>query len=329
MRKTVLGSPKLRIALERLASGLDRLEVRGGQPVVVAFSGGADSAALLALLTSLPRGRRLELEAVHVDHGLRPESADDARRAMEAARTLGTACRVVTIEASGKGGLEAVARRGRYAALAAAAAGRPILTAHTADDQAETVLYRLARGTGTRGLAGIRPRVRIAGGTVLRPLLEVERALLHETVRLLSLPVVEDPSNRSLRFARNRLRHEVLPALEAALPGASARLARAARLATADERLLESLATRALGRLRRGDGLDTESLVRLPEALRGRVIRRLVEDAGGRVPSEARVAEVLSIARGEGGELHLPAGIRVTVDRGILAAAPGLTGRRR
>jgi len=317
---------RIRVAVARLAAGLERLGIRGGQEVVVAFSGGADSLALLALLGLVPRRLRPIVEAIHVDHGLRDGSADDAARAAAIAIRLGVACRVIPMALSGKGGVEAIARRGRYEALASVASGRTILTAHTADDQAETVLYRLAKGTGIRGLAGIRPKVRLAGATVARPLLEVERSLVHGVVADLGLEVVEDPTNGTDAFARNRLRRDVIPALERAVGGASTSLARAARLAAEDERYLEARADRALKRIAAGGGCDAERLVRLPAALRGRIVRRLVTDAGGRIPAVAEVDRIVALAR-RGGDLHLAKGVLVRVRAGILTIRKGPTGR--
>ncbi|HEY0839281.1 MAG TPA: tRNA lysidine(34) synthetase TilS [Vulgatibacter sp.] len=319
-------SERIRGGIAALSAGFERLCIGAGQDVVIAFSGGADSLALVALAGLVPRRLRPGVEAIHVDHGLRPESASDADAAISLAASLGVSCRVVRMEAAGRGGLEAIARRGRYEALARVAAGRTILTAHTADDQAETVLYRLAKGTGIRGLAGIRPQVRLGGGVVARPLLEAERSLLRGVVEDLGLVPVEDPSNQSREFVRNRLRHDVLPALEEAIPGASGRLARAARLAAEDERYLEHEAERARARIARGDGCDARELVRLPEALRGRIVRRLVSDAGGRIPAADEVARIVSIA-GRGGELHLARGVLVESRGGILTIRPGPTGR--
>src|SRR5690606_16606330 len=117
----------------------------------VAFSGGADSLGLLALLARLPAGQRPELEAVHVDHGLRAGSAEEARAAAALASALGVRAAVVRAAVGREGGPEAAARQARYRALARAAGDRPIATAHTLDDQAETVLLRIARGAGLRG----------------------------------------------------------------------------------------------------------------------------------------------------------------------------------
>lgn len=292
--------------------------------MVVAFSGGPDSLALLALLAGLPDELRPELEAVHVDHGLRPSSGTEAARALELASALGVPARSVQVAPEGKGGVEAAARRARYRALAEAAAGRPVLTAHTADDQAETVLLRLARGAGLHGAAGMRARSSVCGAHVVRPLLGVRRSELHRVVERLGLDPVRDPSNEELHFARNRVRAEVLPVLEAIAPGAAAALARFAAQAGEDERYLVRRVARILPA--GADGVDATRLGRLPAALRGRVVRELVARAGGPVPSAARIAEVLALA-GRGGELHLAGGIVATASGGRLRVAPGPTGR--
>jgi len=308
-----------------LAERLQALGVRAGDPLVVAFSGGADSLGLLALLARLPAERRPALEAIHVDHGLRPDSAAAAARALEAAGRLGVPARCVRVEVRGRGGLEAAARTARYRALAREAAGRPIATAHTLDDQAETVLLRLVRGAGLRGVSGMRARARIAGAQILRPLLGVRRAALHRVVRALELPVVEDPSNADRRFARNRLRAEVIPPLERLAPGAIPAIARFAELAAADERYLARRAERLVG----GEAaVPVARLLAMPLALRRRVVRERIERAGGRPPAAVRVQEVLRLlARGRDGELHLPGGVLVSVRAGLFSAAPGPTGQ--
>src|SRR5690606_22670357 len=157
----------------------------------------------------------------------RPDSADAARGAMEVTRRLGLRGRVVVVDCGEGGDVEARAREARYAALAEAAGGRPILTAHTADDQAETGLSRRGKGAGTLGVGGIRERVWLHGAEVVRPLLGVRRPDLEELVAHAGIPIVEDPTNATRAYARNRLRLDVLPALEAAVPGAAAGLSRA------------------------------------------------------------------------------------------------------
>lgn len=293
----------------------------GNAGYVVAFSGGADSLALLASLVALPGP---PVEAVVIDHGLRPGSAGEAERALALARSLGVEARVVKVHVAGKGGLEAAARRARYKALAMAATGRPILTGHTADDQAETLLLRLGRGAGLRGAGGIHFETSIEGAHLIRPLLEVRRSEILAAVRALGLSPVEDPTNHTDDFSRNVVRHRILPLLESIAPGATESLARFASFAEEDEGYLGAEAAR----IRAGrPSLEVEELLSLPPALGKRVIRDLVEQSGPS-PSHRRIAEVLALATGRGGQLHLAGGVVVTVAKGILSVARGPTGRR-
>lgn len=206
--------------------------VPDGTPVVVACSGGGDSVALVALMSLL--AERWPLAAVvFVDHGLREVSAE--RRAAEAAaRRAAAPFQVARVVLSQAGNLQAAAREARYAALERAApAAAVIATAHSQTDQAETVLQRLLRGAGLRGLGGIRWR----DGRVVRPLLGVSRARL----RALGLPYAEDPTNATGAYQRNRLRHGVLPLLVAENPSAEAALALAAEQAQRELSLVDAL----------------------------------------------------------------------------------------
>jgi tRNA(Ile)-lysidine synthase len=309
-----------------LEANLGALGIGPGAELVVAFSGGADSLALLALLAHLPDGVRPAVEAIHVDHGLRPESAQEAAAALALARALGVRARVLRVDVSGRGGVEEAARKARYRALARAAGGRPVATAHTLDDQAETVLLRLARGAGLRGVSGMRASATVAGARIVRPLLQVRRAALRAVVDRLGLRPIEDPTNADRRFARNRLRAEVIPALEAIAPGSVRAIARFAALAAEDEAYLAA-------RARRSAGAQSELLVarlqRMPLPLRRRALRDRIEAAGGRPPAAARIEEVLRLLdRGGDGELHLPGGVLVSVRAGVFRAASGPTGRR-
>ena len=202
--------------------------LRPGQHVLVALSGGLDSLVLLHLLRFELPDLRLRITAAHFDHAMRTGSAADAHWVRGLCRAwdvpLVSARAVVPLRG------ESAARAARYAFLHDAAAtvhARRILTAHQRDDQAETVLFRLARGTGLAGLAGIPER----RGLLVRPLLPFPRSTLAEYARVQRLRPREDPTNRSLEYARNRLRHVLLPALERDRPGARARLARIAELA--------------------------------------------------------------------------------------------------
>jgi tRNA(Ile)-lysidine synthase len=186
----------------------------GGESVLIGVSGGADSVALLAALVALMRDWRLTLHVLHVDHGLRPDSARDGEFVRALGARLGVPVAVERVEI-GRGSVEAAARAARYAALetwADRVGASRIAVGHTADDQAETVLMRALGGAGARGLAAI-PPVR---GRVIRPLIELRRRRLRDALEVAGLEWVEDPSNRDPKFLRNRVRHELLPLLAAA-----------------------------------------------------------------------------------------------------------------
>ena len=199
--------------IEAVASTLRRhAMLAGGERVLIAVSGGADSVALLHVLHALAPSFHLDLHVVHVDHGLRQDSGRDADFVRALAARLGVPCDVAAVTVARGGSLEAQARLARYAALEACAdriqAGR-IAVGHTRDDQAETVLMRLLQGAGPRGLAGIPPR----RGRVIRPLLDVGRRDIVAALQRAGLSWVEDPSNDDPKFLRNRVRHELLPML--------------------------------------------------------------------------------------------------------------------
>lgn len=259
-----------------------------GERVLVAVSGGADSTALLWVLGRLADEWGLGLHAVHVHHGLRPDADRDAAAACALGDRLGIPVEVIRVRVDHRGSLEAAAREARYAALHAHAdrvGAHRIAVGHTADDQAETVWLRLREGTGLRGLGGI-PPVR---GRVIRPLLEVRRAGLREALREVGLGWVEDPTNADLRFARNRIRHAVLPALVAARPDGDLveRLLGVARSARAVLERVEVLARAELARaVLAPDGalvLACARLRALPAAVALEVLRQALLRVG--VPS--------------------------------------------
>ena len=262
----------------------------GGETVLVGVSGGADSVALLVALLDLSVAWRLSLHVLHVDHGLRPDSAADAELVTRLGARLGVPVEVACVHV-GPGSLEAAARVVRHAALDAAAdrvGAVRIALGHTADDQAETVMMRLIEGTGVRGLAGI-PPVR---GRIIRPLIEARH---RDAVALLegaSLPWVEDPSNADPKFFRNRVRHELLPLLGSAFdPEIVSRLAAVARAARQTVDTLEQVGARELERLadRGQDGLTLSraALADLPVAVAAEVLRAAAAGLGSRAPLRA------------------------------------------
>ncbi|MEB2311856.1 MAG: tRNA lysidine(34) synthetase TilS [Sorangiineae bacterium] len=191
--------------------------VRPGERVLVAVSGGADSTALLAVLSRLAPRLRLELEAHGVDHGLRAEAAAELDSAAELARRLGVRFERTILRVEPGGNLQARARHERYTALERArerCRAALIATAHHADDRAETVLLRLLRGAGPRGLAVLPARA----GSRIRPLIRARRAAIEAHLGRHGLAFARDPSNQDRRFLRVRVRLDVLPLLEAASP---------------------------------------------------------------------------------------------------------------
>jgi tRNA(Ile)-lysidine synthase len=256
-----------------VAAALDDLEP--GDRVTVALSGGADSLALAACLAFLGPKAGWECSALVVDHGLQDDSAQVAARAAGQARELGLAADVVTVIVDAGGGLEAAARTARYnALLEGAAANRTsaILLGHTLDDQAETVLLGLGRGSGPRSIAGMPVTV----GPFRRPFLGLHRAETERICTAAGLDFWSDPHNDDPRFRRSRLRHEVMPLLEEVLGhGVVESLGRTASQVRDDVEFLDDLARTAFqGELRVAD------LSALAPALRSRVLRLAALEAG-------------------------------------------------
>lgn len=286
-----------------LNAALDSIDARS---VAVAFSGGLDSTVLLhACCAHLGAAQVL---ALHVHHGLQAAADDFARHAQAFAERLGVHCQVIQLEGrpAAAQSVEAWASEARYQALAARAGSTPVLTAHHEDDQAETVLLRLLRGTGERGLGGIRPRIERYGGCFLRPLLGVPRAALEAYAREHQLVWVEDPSNASHRFARNALRQRLMPVVEELAPGAAHRLARAASHAREDQSVLRGYQDEDLAALvstvppasaaPRIEVLDLDALRMKPPARAAALLRRWIERLGVEPPGTARHAVLVSLA---------------------------------
>jgi len=263
---------------------------RGG--IAVAVSGGADSLALAA--ATAHAAKPLDVRALVVDHGLQAGSAEVAERAAEQCRGLGLEARVLPVVVDGAGGPEAAARRARYAVLRPS--GGLVLLGHTRDDQAETVLLGLGRGSGPRSIAGMKPLDAPWG----RPLLGVTRAATAAACAALGLEPWHDPHNTDPAFTRVRLRTEVLPLLEDVLQGGvAAALARTAAQLRDDNDALDELADAF-----EGDPADVVALAPLPPALRRRVIRRWLLASGTPELSDSHVRAVDALVagwRGQGG----------------------------
>jgi tRNA(Ile)-lysidine synthase len=286
---------------ELLAALLARCDFPPARTAVTcAVSGGADSLALLVLAV----GSGCRVTAVHVDHGLRPGSAGEADVVRAAADRWGAAFRGVRAPVEPGPNLEARARAARYAALPAG-----VLTGHTADDQAETMLLNLLRGAGLDGLAGMDPRS--------RPLRRLRRRETRALCAALGLEPVEDPTNRDSAFRRNRIRHELLPLLDdIAERDVAPILARQADLARDDVAFLDELSA-AL------DPCDARALAAAPAPLARRAVRRWLRLGGPggdelHPPDGASVDRVLAVARGEAVACELPGGWRVARSRGRL-----------
>jgi tRNA(Ile)-lysidine synthase len=308
---------EIRLALRR---SLAEAGLAAGDLALVACSGGADSLALAAALAFEAPRAGLRGGGVTVDHGLQNGSADQAQAVTKALTALGldpVRSLTVTVPSPGAGypGPEAAARTARYQALdrAAGSSGAAVvLLGHTLDDQAETVLLGLARGSGARSLAGMAER----GGRYLRPLLSISRAQTQAACAAQNLEVWHDPQNADPAFARARVRHRVLPVLEAELgPGVAEALARTAQQLRADAGVLDDLAKSAAERIAPGHSeLPLDALAELPGAIRSRVLRNAAIAAGcpaGQLTAR-HVAGLDALVTGWRGQrwIDLPGGIR-------------------
>ena len=255
--------------------------LRGGDDVTVALSGGADSAALLWCLRKLAPALGIRLRAAHFHHGLRgPEADRDAEFCRELCARweipflLGRGDAAAEAAKTGRS-LEEAARVLRYAFLEQNAPGL-IATAHNADDNVETLLMHLLRGTGPRGLGGIPPR----RGRVIRPLLSCTRAEILALLDREGLPHVEDSSNAGDDCLRNRLRHRVIPLLRRENPKLAGTVGRTAALVRAEDACLSRLAAEAAEGCRAGEGWSVSGLLALDPVLRSRILSSVLWDLG-------------------------------------------------
>lgn len=281
--------------------------------VLCAVSGGADSVSMLHILHTGRERLGIRIAAAHYNHGIRPGAGRDEQFVRGLCAEWGipfySGRGDVPAEAAAGESLELAARRMRYAFLeetADAIGAAVIATAHTADDNMETVLMNLSRGTGAAGAAGIPPR----RGRIVRPLLPVTRAQVEDYLRRNGLPHVEDETNREDCCSRNRVRHQAVPVLKQINPRAAEHIQAASERLRADNELLEKLAREQLIdtalRTPQGVSLEIGRLTRAPEPLAARCILALCREQGGEELSAAKVRAVLELARSENvsGELH-------------------------
>ncbi|MEV6607287.1 tRNA lysidine(34) synthetase TilS [Kutzneria sp. NPDC051319] len=294
----------VRTAVRRLVTAARKAGHLGSGQLAVAVSGGADSLALAAAAQHQARRLNLTVHGLIVDHGLQPGSDKIAETAAEQLKELGLPhVTVLTTKVEGPGGMEAAARRARYEVLRRAlpAEDAIVLLGHTRDDQAETVLLGLGRGSGPRSIAGMRPLDPPWG----RPLLGVTRAQTERACTAQGLAYWSDPHNVDPAFTRVRLRREVLPLLEDVLHGGVAdALARTAAQLREDNDALDAIAAEML--VGDPEELDTRSLADTPAAVRRRVLRAWLRRRGVTELTDAQLRDVDALIgewRGQGGVL--------------------------
>jgi tRNA(Ile)-lysidine synthase len=315
----------VRVAVRRALAGLEP-----GARILVACSGGGDSLALAgAAAFEAPRAGR-GVGGVTVDHGLQEGSARRADAIVAVMRGLGLdPAGSVAVTVGRAGGPENAAREARYQALddAGKRLAAVVLLGHTLDDQAETVLLGLARGSGARSLAGMPERFERNGVRYARPLLGIDRATTRRACAAMGLEPWDDPHNEDPAYTRVRVRRDALPALEKALgPGVVEALARTARLLSDDVVALDTLAEHAYAEAAGPDGLDIGRLSDLPRAVRTRVLRMAAVEAGSPAGALAavHVAEMERLVTDWRGQRHvdLPGGISAARRYGKLLFGP-------
>jgi tRNA(Ile)-lysidine synthase len=307
----------------RLAVRRELEDINPGDTVIVAASGGADSSALAAALLPECEAKSISVVPLIVDHGLQKNSADVAHEAKKELTKLGyeiIEIRKISVEITD--GVEASARRARYAALNEVAKSHnavAIFLGHTKDDQAETVLLGLARGSGTRSLSGMAQRI----DNYRRPLLSITRAQTEAACEEAGIKFWRDPHNQSMEFTRVRVRENVLPMMEKEIgPGVTDALTRSARLLRDDADALDQWADEVFDELD-PISLDIATLETLPRAIRSRVLRKAIYLAGA--PSGSLSADhiepvesLVTAWKGQGA-ISLPGGVTVARISGRLS----------
>lgn len=309
------------------ASDPDTAAVDTAPLVLVACSGGADSMALASALSFEAPRQGARAGGITIDHGLQDGSDLRAQEVVGRLRALGLdPVESVRVDVGRGGGPEAAARDARYTALDEAAqrlGAAAVLLGHTRDDQAETVLLALARGSGVRSLSGM-AATSGPGGRYRRPFLQIDRQVARKACMVQSLPVWDDPHNVDPAYTRSRVRHEALPVLEKALGrGVVASLARTARLSRDDADALDAWAADAERGVRDADGrLDVRGLYALPPAVRRRILRRAALDAGSPAGSlfSRHVEEMDKLITGWRGQgaINLPGRVSARREQGRL-----------
>jgi tRNA(Ile)-lysidine synthase len=279
--------------------------VRQGKPLLVMVSGGGDSVALLDIAVRLGA----EVSVLHVNYGLRPDSSLDEELVRELCGQLGVPLVVERVQLGPEGNLQERARDARYALAEGRAVG-DYAAAHTASDQAETVLYRLAVSPGSRALHGMSPR----RGRLVRPLLAVTREELREYLQARGLELREDPSNADRRFARARVRHDVIDALRELSPAAERTIAETARQLRDEAEVLEGVVDEALRELGGGPAILLPTLLEHPPAVRRLVLRALA----GRTLSTRELDAILALGERGTKSLDLGGGLRAVSEYGTL-----------
>ena len=296
-----------------------------GDKILVAVSGGADSLALAYALSVESEKLAITVVGVTVDHQLQSASSLQAEKVVEQLAKFGLTCAIKKVTVDIKEGLEASARKVRYEAINEMAIQEnadAVFLGHTKDDQAETVLLGLARGSGTRSLSGMAEH----NGIYIRPLLEITRIQNEQFCKEVGLDYWNDPHNQDSQFARVRVRNEALPVLEKSIgPGISDALARSAHLLRDDADALDSWAQSEVTHLNLQD-LDCAHLQALPRAIRTRILRSAIYAAGapsGSVSADhvSAVEALISAWNGQGA-LNLPGGVRVERISGRLSLSP-------
>jgi len=288
-----------------LAAARDSGLVRAGEPLLVMVSGGGDSVALLDIAVRLGAS----VTALHVNYGLREGAESDEELVRELAGRLEVPLHVRQVTLPAEGNLQELARDARYS-LAEQLAEGDYAAAHTASDQAETVLYRLAVSPGSRALHGMAPR----RGRLVRPLLEVTRTEVRDHLRARGLEWREDPSNADRRFARARIRHDVLDALRELSPAAERTIAETARQLREEAELLDAAVAEAVEELGGGPALSLDALREFPAGLQRLVLRSLA----GRTLSREELTRLLAVGNQGTVSLDLGGGLRAVAEYGTL-----------